>query len=198
MRIPALIQAFLLPGAQLYLCNRCRFTRCQVRRLLSRPNGIRHSIVTRERTGSFVSQYSCNECLAGPDPQTRVRGSEKPACHNLPKISEEERAVALRHTGLCSDLIPGERGSYSAARALRIPSFSMRTCNVLRFSPRSTAAPLGPPTTQSVASRVSRTCRRSTSSRVSILRGFPLPGAFAGTTGCAWDRQLPNRLPQEC
>src|SRR5277367_2518038 len=66
--------------------------------------------------------------------QTRVRGSEKHACHNFAEISEEERAVALRHAGLCSDLIPRERGSYSAPRALRIPSFSMRTCNVQRFN----------------------------------------------------------------
>jgi hypothetical protein len=65
MRIPALTKAFLLPGAQLYLCNRSRFIRCHVRRLLSRPNGIRHSIVTRARTGSFVSQYCCNECRPG-------------------------------------------------------------------------------------------------------------------------------------
>jgi hypothetical protein len=77
MGIPAPTKAFLLPGAQLCLCNRCRFIRCQVRRLLSRPNGIRHSIVTRERRGSFASQYCCHECLAGPDAQTRVRGSEQ-------------------------------------------------------------------------------------------------------------------------
>ena len=68
---------------------------------------------------------------------------------SVKRLATEKRIVMWRRSGLCSD--PEKRGSYSAARALRIPSFSMRTCNVLRFNPSSTAAPFGPPTTQSVA-----------------------------------------------
>ena len=41
-------------------------------------------------------------------------------------------------------------------RRARIPSLSMRHCNVVRFMPSSAAAPLGPPTTQPVASSTRR------------------------------------------
>ena len=85
MGICALIKAFLLPGAQLCLCNRCGFIGCQARRRLSRPIGIRHSIVARERSGSFASQYCCHECLAGLGSQTRVsrKRNSSAACPSI-------------------------------------------------------------------------------------------------------------------
>jgi hypothetical protein len=41
----------------------------QVRRLLSRPNGIRHSIVTRERSESFVSHIAAMNVWPGQTPR---------------------------------------------------------------------------------------------------------------------------------
>src|SRR5437016_4343183 len=81
--------------------------------------------------------------------------------------------VQPRGDGSCSRVglaLHREFWNGAAARARRIPSFSMRACSVLRFNPSDVAAPFGPLITQFEASRASRMCRRSASSMVPILR----------------------------
>ncbi len=93
----------------------------------------------------------------------------------------------------------------AAARARRMPNFSMRACSVLRFNPSVVAAPLRPLITQSAASRAARMWRRSDSSNVSIFWAAAAAGAtgwacrsFSGTFRTGPDERMMARSTRFC